>query len=286
MRYALIGQNAAYISEGARFEIIVGRDYRGPGTFSRYGERWFGPLNDYGQVPGIYTDARYVFIMCDDGVERLIKHSDIEPTDETVQKGLLVEPVIVDPGYHRIGNLPYVDHLWPDDKIELPARWGVGACKIVEIKVHPIEPLEYVIQFEKLPRPNYFTLRHNQIDAHNTKIISRGNARWLYKDPSQMRFSSDGDELRFWYHSGISRRLRSPEHSLHTTPFAGGLKFRCGDADLIEADGPESYAIYKLHEIFIGRTAHVRALTERVFGQAIEEAHLMQKARRAKVIFS
>jgi hypothetical protein len=286
MAYAIIGHSAAHIAEGARFEVFH-HEYQGFGTFSRYGELWLGPLNEYGQVPGIYAHPRRTFIMCDDGVERLIDRYSLNSTTETTQAGLLTEPTIVEPGFKRIDDLPYMDHLWPGDIVEIAeARaQGFGDSTILALITEPLKPLEYAVHIEGLPSTMNHTIRHEQIASEHATVVRKHNVRWLYEDPSQMRFPSDVDELKFWCQAGISKRHHDRNQS-ELTLFSWNLRFECGDVDFIAQVGAGNFAGYKLHEIFIGRMARVRALTERVFGQAIKDEILKERSGRAKVTFS
>ena len=284
MTYAIIGHRAVHISEGARFEVFH-HEYQGFGTFSRYGELWLGPLNEYGQVPGIYAHPRRTFIKCDDGVERLIDRYSLNPTAETIQLGLLTEPTIVKPGFKRIGDLPYTDHLWPGDVVEVAEEraCGFGDCTILALITEPLKPLEYVIHVEGLPSTMNHTIRHEQIASEHATVVRKHNVRWLYEDPSRMNFPSDDEELEFWTQTGISKRKPVGGSS---TLLNCGLMFRCADADFIAPYGSEVFSAYKLNEIFIGRLARVRALTERMFGKAIEDEIAKGRARRANVILS
>ena len=284
MTYAMIGRGAFHIALGARLEVIIGEQYRGPGTFSRYGELWLGPLNEYGLLPGVYTDPCHTFIQCDDGVERLIEGSCLKPMEESVQKGLFTEPLLVESGFKYIGDLPYADHLWPGDRVEIveAREQGFGDCAILALRIHPLRPLIYDVHIEGLPRTISHTIRHDQIDGVTAKAVIGGrNAQWLYEDPSRLRFSSDREELQFWIQSGVSKRHRN---NGNMTLWSCGLQFRSGDADLIAPDANGGYSLYTLHEIFVGRTARVRALIERMYGSAIATAIQAGKARRASMI--
>ena len=217
-------------------------------VFVRYGERYVGLDNWSGVMPGRYVDYEHAVIRFDG-----------EDKDQGVNP---IHLVVVGPGTvelaahfdERVGDLDFL--FYPDDTVAY--REDLLATPHVVDRVH----------VERGGSISYQIPSRFRVEGHELKLLSAGNIRWLYTDPSKLSFSSDTDEALFWMNRGVMRQvLRGSADDVRRAFAEGAADFvsPVSEEPIFTTDhGKKQFTAHRLHDCFAQHRDRVRALSHRM----------------------
>ncbi len=292
------------------------KKYRGRrATFVDYGEKLVGLFDHKGRLPGRYrlSGALKVRFEGEDEVQstQAVHFILLDKQVEACDASSLGE---------RLGDLPHPILFYPGDFVRFkegkaPGQWdGDVPRRVKEVFVkEPLAPAGVprydIVENEdecqrrkdaiktKLEKEKSvtFTLSPFTSESHcatgeDLELVARGNAYWLYHDPTKLAFASDEKENEFW--AARCTRFVSNEDA---TRLLGKLERKIGgqphlslqeayqlckseDADIIVEAPPATfgraqkrYQVMKLHSVFVENLHRVAALTDRLWAEKAKQ---------------